>query len=172
MPRSSSSNPHPSIIHPFIHTSIAPTASSPHRRLNNLIIILPANRINHALRSIPQHHAAHIRHIGRRRFLDRRRHGVGSQVSGAGARGAGGGADVQLGAAGDVLAPGFEAVGEAGLADVAVAVVVELDPLICPEVSGFILLRFGGKGWVRDRLEWGKKETGRRGKRRYLRRNP
>lgn len=72
---------------------------------------------------------AHIGRVGRRGALERRRHRVRTQVAGAGAGGAGGGADVQLGAPGDFLAPGGEAVDEARLADVAGAVVVELDPL-------------------------------------------
>ena len=99
------------------------------RRLNNLVVILAAVRIHHPLGPIPQHDAAHIGHVGRRGALDGRRHGARIEISRAGAGRAGGGPDVELGPSGDVFAPGGEAVDEAGLANVAVAVVLELDPL-------------------------------------------
>ena len=105
------------------------TFPSSQRRLDDLVVILAPDRVRHALGSVPKHDPAQVGHLGRRGALDRRRHGVRGQIARAGAGGAGRGTNVQLRAAGDVLAPGGQTFEEPRLADVAVSVVVELDPL-------------------------------------------
>lgn len=119
---------HPKTYRPIITYVKKNPKKSPQRRLDRLVVILAPGRVGHGLGPVPEHDAAHVGHVGRRRALDRRRHRAGSEVPAAGAGLAGGGPDVELRPAGDVLAPGREAGDEAGLADVADTVVVKLNP--------------------------------------------
>ena len=102
---------------------------STQRRLYNLVVILATGRVGFGLGSVPEHDSTEIIHIRRRGALDGRSDRVWSQVARSGTGLAGGSANVQLGAARNVLAPGREAGDEARRADIADSVVVELDPL-------------------------------------------
>lgn len=100
-------------------------------RFDNGHVITRATILVHiSLSSIPQHDTTHIASARVLRALDNSAHLCRGNISAAGAGGAAAswGTDVDHGAAGELGGPGLERVDEARLADVAITVIVELDP--------------------------------------------
>ena len=104
--------------------------NSTQSRLDDSHVIVGATVfVDKPLSPIPQHNTSHIASARVLRALDDIANLRGGNVAAAGASGATAGwrTDVDHGTTGELGGPGLEGVDETGLADVAVAVVVELD---------------------------------------------